>query len=260
MKAAHTVDMTTTPKTLSVSEAAAICNVGRTTVGYWVRSKKLFARRMGRSFTIPVEDLLHFLASTGQPIPAELGNGSGGGPMFKSFRNCWSYWQAEGSRHQCERCVAFKRQVQDCFCVRDNGSSGCPDPCRECRYFREMFAARFRFVHQIDSPAAVFKGLSLWGGNAGWVDSCGVPEDGLIGLRIETIIHPASLAEVISVFKKAALGEKTGLIPDPVFITAPQQKKQRINAWVLPLRDPEGTSLMLADPAEAESVASEAAS
>jgi excisionase family DNA binding protein len=244
--------MTTSSKILSVSQAAAICKVGRTTVGYWVRSKKLFARKVGRSFAIPVEDLLHFLASTGQPIPPELGNGSSRGPLFKSFRNCWTYWQAEGSPHRCERCVAFKHQVPDCFCVRDNGSSGCPDLCRECRYFREMFAARFQFVHQIDSPAAVFKGLSLWGGNAGWAALCGLPEDGLIGLGIETIIHSASLATVISVLKKAALGERTGPIPGPVFITTTQQKKQRINAWVLPLRDPEGTNLMLADAAESE--------
>jgi excisionase family DNA binding protein len=249
--------MIDTPKTLSVSEAAAICRVGRTTVGYWVRSKKLFARRTGRSFTIPVEDLRHFLVSSGQSIPPELGNDGSRGPQFKSFRNCWSYWQAEGGRHRCDRCLAFKRQVADCFSVRDNGSSGCTDQCRECRYFREMFAARFQFIHQIDSPAAVFKGLSLWGGNADWAGLCGLPEDGLIGLGIEKIIHPASLARVISVFKKAALGEKTGMIPGPVHIITPQREMEPINAWVLPLRDPEGTNLMLGDKAAAGNKANE---
>ena len=251
MKAAHTVDMTTTSKTLSVSQAAAICNVGRTTVGYWVRSKKLFARRMGRSFTIPVEDLLHFLASTGQPIPPELGNGGSGGPLFKSFRNCWAYWQAEGSRHQCERCVAFKRQVPDCFCVRDNGSSGCPDPCRECRYFREMFAARFRFVHQIDSPAAVFKGLSLWGGNPAWASLCGMPEESLIGLGIEKVVHPSSLPAVISTLKRISLGDKSGGATGPIFINAREREKRAVDAWVFPLCEPEGAFLLLAGAAGA---------
>lgn len=231
---------------LSVSQAAAICNVGRTTVGYWVRSKKLFARRAGRSFTIPVEDLLHFLASTGQPIPPALGNGNAKGPLFKSFRSCWTYWQAEGKEHRCNRCIAFKRQVQDCFCVRNNGSTGCPESCRQCRYFQEMFAARFQFIYQIDFPAAIFKGLSLWCGNPGWAELCGVSEDSLIGLGVEKFIDPSSLAAVISVFKKAALGESAGLIPTPVVITTPRQEKRVVSAWVFPLREPEGANFMLA--------------
>jgi excisionase family DNA binding protein len=238
--------MTTTPKTLSVSQAAAICNVGRTTVGYWVRSKKLFARRTGRSFNIPVEDLLHFLASTGQPIPPALGNGGAKGPLFKSFRSCWTYWQAEGKEHHCNTCIAFKRQVQDCFCVRVNGSCGCPESCRQCRYFLEMFAARFQFIHQIDFPAAVFKGLSLWGGNAGWAELCGLPADSLIGLGVENFVDPCCLAAVISVFKKAALGENAGLLSVPLVITTPRQEKHAVSAWVFPLRDPSGANLMLA--------------
>jgi excisionase family DNA binding protein len=238
--------MTTTHKTLSVSQAAAICNVGRTTVGYWVRSKKLFARRTGRSFTIPVEDLLHFLVSTGQPIPPELGNGRARGPLFKSFRSCWTYWQADGKEHRCSGCIAFKRQVQECFCVRPNGSCGCPEPCRQCRYFQEMFAARFQFIHQIDFPTAVFKGLSLWGGNAGWAELCGVAEDSLIGLGVENFVAPSSLAAVISVFKRAALGENAGQIPGLVVITTPRQEKRAVSAWVFPLRDPPGSNLMLA--------------
>jgi excisionase family DNA binding protein len=246
MKEEFTADMIPTPKTLSVSQAAAICNVGRTTVGYWVRSKKLFARRAGRSFTIPVEDLLHFLASTGQPIPSALGNGSVKGPLFKSFRSCWTYWQAEGKGHRCSSCIAFRRQVQDCFCVRHNGSCGCPESCRQCRYFQEMFAARFQFIHQINFPAAVFKSMSLWGGNAAWADLCGLPEDSLIGLGVETFVDPSSLVAVISVFKKAALGENAGLIPSPVVITTPRQEKRAVSAWVFPLRDPDGASLMLA--------------
>jgi excisionase family DNA binding protein len=251
MKDACAADMTTTPKTLSVSQAAAICNVGRTTVGYWVRSKKLFARRAGHSFTIPVEDLLHFLASTGQPIPPALGNGSAKGPLFKSFRNCWTYWQAEGKGHPCSSCPAFKHQVQDCFCVRANGSCGCPEPCRQCRYFQEMFAARFQFIHQIDFPAAVFKGLSLWGGNAGWAELCGMAEDSLIGLGVESFVDPSSLAAVISVFKKAALGENAGRIPGPIVITTPRREKRTVSAWVFPLRDPEGANLILAGEVDA---------
>ena len=50
-------------KSISVSEAAALCGVGRTTVGYWIRSKKLHAMRVGRNYSIPIDDLLFFLKS-----------------------------------------------------------------------------------------------------------------------------------------------------------------------------------------------------
>ena len=63
--------MTGTKKTLSVSQAAALCGVGRTTVGYWIRSKKLQAHRVVRNYSILVEDLLFFLKSSGQKTPLE---------------------------------------------------------------------------------------------------------------------------------------------------------------------------------------------
>jgi excisionase family DNA binding protein len=64
--------MAVSQKTLPVSQAAALCGVGRTTVGYWIRSKKLRANRVGRNYSIPVQDLLYFLKSSGQKIPSEL--------------------------------------------------------------------------------------------------------------------------------------------------------------------------------------------
>ena len=236
-------------KSLTVSEAAAICKVGRTTVGYWVRSKKVFARREGRNYTIPVEDLLHFLKTSGQPIPLELGNGGSEGPVFKSFQTCWQFWKGKADGHQCDRCTAFRHQVEDCFSVRDNGNSGCPDTCRQCRYYQDMFVARFRFIHQIDFPAAVFKGLSVWGGNTGWAEMCDMSENALIGLGIEKIIHPSSLPNVISSLKRIALEEKPGCVAGDVFINTRRREKLAVSAWVFPLRAPAGTFLMLAGPA-----------
>ncbi len=237
-----------TSRFLSVTQAAAICNVGRTTVGYWVRSKKLFARRVGRSFTIPVEDLLHFLKSTGQPIPSELGNGSSNGPVFKSFQNCWCYWSENENGHRCDSCIAFKRRAEDCFSIRKDGLTGCPVECRQCPYYQDMFVSRFQFIHQIDFPACVFKGLSLWGGNASWTELCGVAEDRLIGLGIENVFHSSCLGTVISALKRISLGQKQGTIPGPVFINAPEQEKRSALVWVFPLREPESTFLMLAHP------------
>ena len=140
--------------------------------------------------------------------------------------------------------------MEDCFSVRDNGNSGCPNICRQCRYYKDMFVARFRFIHQIDFPAAVFKGLSVWGGNAGWAEMCGVSENELIGLGIEKIIHPSSLPNVISSLKRIALEEKSGFVAGDVFINTRQRGKLAVSApGSFPLRVPAGTFLMLAGPA-----------
>jgi excisionase family DNA binding protein len=240
------------PKLLSVSQAAALCRVGRTTVGYWVRSRKLFARRSGRNYRIPFEDLAHFLKSTGQPVPMELVCGEGSGPVYKSFRSCWTYWQGSGKGHRCEGCLVFRRRVADCFSARDKGRSGCPTACCQCRYYQEMFVDRFQFIHQIGSPAAVFRGLSLWGGNSLWSELCGVSEESLIGRGLETVIHPSCLADVISYLKQVALKEKAGLIPGPIFMTTPRREQRPASGWIFPLRQPEGTHLILASPGGAE--------
>jgi hypothetical protein len=233
---------------LSVSRAAAICGVGRTTVGYWVRSGKLFARRAGRSYAIPVKDLLHFLVTTGQAIPPELSLSDADGLPFKSFRPCWEYWPSDGG-HLCSRCLVFRRRVEECFCTGDSAARGCPSACGQCRYFREMYAARIQFIHQIDCPAAVFKGLALWGANAAWAGLCRVPDGGLAGAGLETVLHPSSLGAVIAAFKRVGLGEKGVLIPGPVFAGEARIDPGRMAAWVFPLREPEDARLMLAVPA-----------
>ncbi len=69
-------------QTLSASEAAILCGVGRTTIGYWIRSKKLRANRVGRNDTIPVEDPLFILKNSSQMIPPELDHKNCNGPNF----------------------------------------------------------------------------------------------------------------------------------------------------------------------------------
>jgi len=121
-------------KSLSVSEAAACCRVGRTTVGYWIRTKKLHATRVGRNYTIPVEDLLFFLKSSGQKIPPELLEGNSSGPIFKSYQNCWQYWDGTDHGLRCHRCIALKNNLQACFTVKDSGLLGCSN-CSDCQYY-----------------------------------------------------------------------------------------------------------------------------
>ncbi len=241
--------MISIPKSLSISQAAALCGVGRTTVGYWVRSKKVFALREGRNYSIPVEDLLHFLKFSGQPIPPELVNGHAHRPVFKTFQSCWTFWSSNGGKHRCEECTAFRHQIQDCFRIRESGESGCPHSCRECRYYQDTFLARFQFIHQIDFPAAVFKGLSLWGGNPAWAALCEMPEDRLIGLGIEEVVHSSSLPTVISALKRMSLGEKSTGATGPIFINVRQRGKRVVDAWVFSMHEPEGAFLLMAGPA-----------
>jgi excisionase family DNA binding protein len=235
---------------LSVSQAAGLCRVGRSTVGYWVRSKKLFAQRQGRSYAIPVEDLLHFLETSGQEIPPELVNGNGLRPVFKSFQNCWQFWGDGGSGHRCGECATFQRQIDDCFCMRADGAVGCPAACHRCRYYQEVYLARFRFIHQLGAPAAVFKGLYFCGGNTAWAELCGVSAEELVGLGVERIVHPSSLADVISTFKQLSLSPRHDLLPRRITITTRQGAARAIETWTMPLSEPEHASLMLARAAD----------
>ncbi len=237
--------MAESPQTLSVSQAAALCRVGRTTVGYWVRSRKLYARRAGRSFEIPVEDLLHFLAREGHPIPPELANGRSGRPAFGTFRPCWEYWEAD-SGHRCERCIVRERRITDCFRLRPSGALACRENCRDCRYFQGMFGVRLQFIHQLATPAAVLKDLTLWGGNGAWAELCGRPAERLTGTGIESILHPRSLALLVGELKRAEAGAALGPLSEPLCIVTPEGRERRIVAAFYPLREPEGANLWLA--------------
>jgi len=234
-------------KLLSVSESASLCGVGRTTVGYWIRSKKLHATRLGRNYTIPVEDLLFFLKSSGQEIPPELLERNSCGPIFKSYRNCWHYWNGTDHGLRCHDCIAFKNQLQPCFTVKDSGLLGCSD-CNTCRYYQETFLHRIQFVHQIELPAAVFKDLYLWGGNSSCAEICSVPQQELVGMGIEKIVHADSLPKVIEAIRKLALGG-TGVKEECVIsIKNDREGPREIRVSVYLLREPADAFLVLGCP------------
>ena len=234
-------------KSLSVSEAAALCEVGRTTVGYWIRSKKLHATRVGRNYTIPIEDLLFFLKSSGQEIPPELLERNSSGPIFKSYQNCWQYWNGSDHGLKCHRCIAFRNQLQACFTVKDSGLLGCSD-CSTCRYYLETFLHRIQFVHQIELPAAVFKDLYLWGGNSSCAELCGVQQKELIGMGIERIVHANSLPKVIEAIRKLALGEPEIKQDCIISIKNHGQNPREIRLSVYLLSEPANAFLVLGVP------------
>ncbi|CAB1068101.1 hypothetical protein D1AOALGA4SA_230 [Olavius algarvensis Delta 1 endosymbiont] len=234
-------------KSLSVSEAAACCRVGRTTVGYWIRSKKLRATRVGRNYTIPVEDLLFFLKSSGQKIPPELLEGNRGGPIFQSYQNCWQYWDGTDHGLRCHRCIALKNNLQACFTVKDSRLLGCSN-CSDCQYYLDTFLHRIQFLHQIELPAAVFKDLYLWGGNSSCAEICRVQQKELVGMGIEKIVHSDSLPKVIETIRKLALGEPP--VNDDCVITIKNERESPINirTSVYPLGEPANTFLVLGIP------------
>ena len=95
------MEMTGEEKVLSVSQAAALCGVGHSTVGYWIRANKLRAFRVGKQYSIPVQELLLYLKSNGQKIPDELAGADSLSPDSRIFQNCWQYFQGGAEGHNC---------------------------------------------------------------------------------------------------------------------------------------------------------------
>jgi excisionase family DNA binding protein len=239
--------MSELPKTLSVSKAAALCGVGRTTVGYWIRTKKLYARRVGRNYTIPVEDLLFFLESSGQQIPVELSHQKAKKPIFRSFQNCWQHWDGSDHARNCGDCIAFENQLQACFSARDSGHLRCSE-CYQCSYYLETIYPRIQFVHQINMPAAVIKNFHLWGGNAHCAELCEVQPRDLVGMGIEKIVHASSLARIIRAIRKMMLGNLVSEKNCRISIHNSREDQQKIQVSIYPLREPKNVFLVLGMP------------
>ena len=156
-------------QTITVAEAARQC-----AVGYWIRSEKLHANRVGRSYRIPVEGLVFFLKSTGQKVPLQLVGENPNFPVFRTTQNCWEYWQGSNHNRDYRDCTVYLNQASLCFTARDSSRLGCHAACAECKYYLEMYLPRIGFIHQIDFPAAVYRDLYIWGGNGRWAELCNV--------------------------------------------------------------------------------------
>lgn len=239
--------MSVLPKTLSVTKAAALCGVGRTTVGYWIRTKKLYARRVGRNYKILIEDLLFFLESNGQQVPVELSHQKFDRPIFKSFQNCWQHWDGSGHAKNCGDCIAFNNQLQACFSARDSGLLRCSE-CYQCSYYIKTIYPRIQFIHQINMPAAIIKDFHLWGGNAHCAELCEVQPRDLVGMAIEKIVHANSLAKIIGAIRKMMLGNLAFENSCRISVHNSRGDRRKIQVSAYPLREPEGVFLVLGMP------------
>jgi excisionase family DNA binding protein len=240
--------MEETQKAISVSQAAALCAVGRTTVGYWIRSKKLAANRRGKKYEIPIQNLLYFLKANNQKIPAQLERESMKGPVFRAFQNCWYYFQNQSHGLNCRECIVFKNKLQVCFNARNNGDLNCHEGCTSCCYYREAYYPRVQFIHQFNIPAAIMKDLYLWAGNPEMADLCEIEARQLVGMGIEKIIHPRSLEQVISCVKRKALGDTGNPTECCIYIKNHHADGTRIRCVVFLLKEPQGAFLIMAVP------------
>ena len=142
---------------LSVSQVASLCGVGHSTVGYWVRTHKLLAHRVGKQYSIPVEELLLYLKSKGREIPDELAGVDSLSPGSRTFQNCWQYFKDVTDGHDCNDCFVFKKRVETCFTSRGTGSLECSTDCPDCKCYMGTYLPRIQFIHQISFPCGNIK-------------------------------------------------------------------------------------------------------
>lgn len=233
---------------LSVSQVASLCGVGHSTVGYWVRTYKLRAHRVGNQYSIPVEELVLYLKSKGQKIPDELAEVDSRRPDSRIFQNCWQYFDGTAEGRDCNNCIVFKNKVEPCFTGKDTGSLGCLTDCPDCKYYIETYLPKVQFIHRISSPAAISRGFYLWGGNNPWAKLCGVGERNLPGMGIEQVFHPDSLPMIIAGIKKRILGDPSVPKSYKIFFKNDEKGKIAVHISVYGLDDPAEGLLILAEP------------
>lgn len=231
-------------KMMSVPETAALCGVTRSTINNWINDKKLNAIRPGRNYGVSAKELLIFLRSTGREIPGELQSDDLKGPLYKTFQYCWDYPKDSAHEERCKGCVVLDKKLDVCFTAKGSSKLDCAVKCSECHYYQEIYLPRIQFIHQLDFPAAVCKGLFFLGVNSRWAAINRIPQKEVLGMGIERIIHPNSLEVVISAIRKMELGESLPMAFD-ISLKSKTKGKQEASISFLPLNELPGTFLFL---------------
>lgn len=232
-------------ETVSVPEAAALCGVSRSTVNNWIRAKRLFAKRSGKIYSVRKTDLLLLLESMGKAIPPELRDTNPCRPVFRSFRHCWERRNGHNHGRNCKDCVVLTHELSICFTAAKGSQLKCPESCHACGHYQEMFRPRIQFIFQMKTAAAICRGLYFLGANQPWARMCQLPWEDFIGMDVERVIHPNSLAEMVSILKGRDRGDE---VPVRALISLRDKKGKRRNAniSVFPVHEPPRSSLILA--------------
>lgn len=235
---------------LTTNQVAVMCGVDRTTVGYWVRTGKIQAIRSGKHYQIPVNDLRLFLESSGQTVPEALSLQSNQCLDFPTIQPCWEFFKASQIEGRCAACAAFKNALEPCFTRRRIGSGCCEVKCMDCEYYRKYYLPRMKFVHQIDMPALISKGLYVWGANYPFESMRGFEMGQSIGAGVESIVHRDSMEMVISFAKRRTLGDRCLPTHYSADVRTKENGKIAVQVSVAPLNEPIGTFLAIFDPVE----------
>ncbi|MBN1103420.1 MAG: helix-turn-helix domain-containing protein [Deltaproteobacteria bacterium] len=240
---------------LSAAEIASICGVGHSTVRYWIRSGKLPAKRRGRNYEVPKEDLLFYLESSGYGIPDRLRSQDEPPtlPHFRPVQPCWEFFQRTIRDRGCPSCPVQMNRLEICFTVKRYNPAICSGhDCRRCRYYVETYLPRIQFIHQIDLPAAVYGDFFIYAANQKMLDLCGLSDAGDIGKGLEEVIDPEFLPTAISHAKRRMVDDPS--LPRSYRVPIKESNHGRVEASVtmFPLNDPKGAFLILGEPAAGE--------
>jgi excisionase family DNA binding protein len=234
-------------KTLSVREVATLCGVNRNTVGYWCRSGKFHAHRVGKKYLIPIKDLRLFLESSGRAVPEGLHLENPLARIFKTIEPCWDYFQETPHGNGCKDCRIFQKRLGVCFINRGFRIPNCSGDCYECTYFRDIYLPRIQMVHQIAIPAFIYKDFHFWGGNEGGAELCGLEVDEILGMGVEKLIHRDSLGFMLHEFRMLGLNKLESFNTFTIYFKNRNRDKIEVKAIFSPLHDPEGAWLVLAN-------------
>ena len=234
-------------ESLSVQQVAALCGVNRNTVGYWCRSGKIRARRVGNRYAIPMKDLRFYLESTGRNLPEGLYSEDPQARIFKTIQSCWDYFRETPHGNGCENCRVFQKRLTTCFIARGLWTSERPKDCYECEYFRDIYLPRIQMIHQIAIPAFIYKDFHFWGGNKRGAELCGLEDREILGKGVEELVHRDSLEFLLSEFRMQDLKDPEFSGTFPIFFKNKNQRRIKVEASFCPLYDPERTWLVLAN-------------
>ncbi len=240
------VAVSSSTRTLSVSRAAKLCGVSRSTVGYWLRSRKLNAQRLGRNYVIPVTELLVFLKSTGQKIPEKLAAENVAQPSFRMMVDCWQYWGNSLDPRECKGCLVLENHVKICFEARGCHATHCRQDCHDCGYYQEFYLPRIQFIHQIDQAAAVYRDFCFWGVNQRFAELCEIRMKDLVGMGIEKVFHHDSLEAFIANAKRKNFGDRMEPATSDVYLRNSRTDKLPVRIGDYPLNEPAGANLIIA--------------
>ena len=151
-------------QSLSVTEIAVLCGVGRSTVGLLDSVRKASGRSFGpglcrfRPGSSPFSERLR---------PARSGPSPRGRCrtvlLSSRFVSAGRRGPKRTVQSACTGCMVYKKRLRACFGGRCHVAvPGREIHCSKCTYYLEHVTPRIAFIHQLATPAMVYEDLYIW--------------------------------------------------------------------------------------------------